>query len=76
MADKEKMREKITEDQSILLQASDPVNSAVFDSPAVKHKLPLYIYLQNMLLAFGYNTLDAIREHEPGSNDIGRMCRF
>ena len=49
MADKEKTREKTTEDQPILLQASDPVNSTVFDSLAVKHKLPLY--LQNMLLA-------------------------
>ena len=36
MADKEKTREKTTEDQLILLQASDPVyiDSTVFDSPA------------------------------------------
>ena len=49
----------------------------MFDRPAVKHKLPLY--LQNILLACGYDTLDAIAElnvYEPGSNDINRMCRF
>ena len=77
MADQEKKREKTTEDQPILLQASDPVNSTVFDSPAVKHKLPLY--LQNILLACGYDTMDAIVKlniYEPGSNDINRMCRF
>ena len=34
MADKEKTREKTTEDQLILLQASAPVDSTVFDSPA------------------------------------------
>ena len=34
MADKEKTREKTTEDQPILLQASDPLDSTVFDSPA------------------------------------------
>jgi len=36
------------------------VNTAVFDSAAVKHKLPLYI--QNMFLACGYDTLDVIAE--------------
>ena len=73
MADKE----KTTEDQPILLQASNPGNSIVFGSPAVKHKLPLY--LKNMLLACGYDTLDAIAELnvcESGSNDIDRMLEY
>ena len=77
MADKEKTREKTTKDQPILLQASDPVNSTVFDSPAVKHKLSLY--LQNILLGCGYDTLDAIVElnvHEPESNDITECVDF
>ena len=67
-----------TEDQPILLQASNrPGNSTVFDSPAVKHELPLY--LKNMLLACGYDTLDAIAELnvcESGSNDIDRMLEY
>lgn len=40
--------EKNKEDHPFSLSASDPVNTTVFDSPAVKHKLPLY--LQNMFL--------------------------
>jgi len=42
MADEEKTKD----DHSSWLPANDPVNTAVFDSAAVKHKLSLYI--QNM----------------------------
>ena len=69
--------EKTKEDQPSLLPASDPVNITVFDNPAVKHKLPLY--LQNMFLACGYDTLDAIAElnvHGSGLNDIDRMLEY
>ena len=69
--------EKTKEDLPFSLPASDLVNTTVFDSPAVKHKLPLY--LQNMFLACGYDTLYAIAElnvHESGLNDIDRMLEY
>ena len=68
--------EKTKEDHPFSLPASDPVNTTVFDSPAVKHKLPLY--LQN-ILSCGYDTLDAIAElnvHESGLNDIDKMLEY
>ena len=68
MADKEKTRENTTDYQSIL------VIQQILQCLIVVHKLPLYT-----LLACGYDTLDAIVElnvHEPGLNDIDRMCRF
>ena len=55
--------EKTKEDHPFSLPASDPVNTTVFDSPAVKHKLPLY--LQNMFLACGYNTISIWEQHKP-----------
>lgn len=65
--------------QVVALPANDPVNTGntVFDSPAVKHKLPLY--LQNMFLACGFDTLDAIAElnvHGSGLNYIDRMLKY
>ena len=70
-------KEKTEDDHSLSLPTSDSVNTLLFDSPAVKHQLPLYI--QNMFLACGYDTLNVIADLnvcESESNDIDKMLDY